>query len=70
MIRTTQVTRGYMALPGRRSQQALLEQWEAYPNRTGPAPQRASNPAVPPNYYPSTTLALPQYYPSATLVLP
>eukprot|EP01043_Picozoa_sp_COSAG02_P010812 COSAG02_NODE_389_length_23251_cov_259.067640_4_plen_416_part_00 len=36
VVRTLNVTRGYMALPGRRSHHALLEQWQAYPNRTGP----------------------------------
>ena len=35
-VRTLNVTRGYMAQPGRRSQHALLEQWQAFPNRTGP----------------------------------
>jgi len=36
VVRTLNVTRGYMALKGRLSQHALLEQWQAYPNRTGP----------------------------------
>jgi hypothetical protein len=35
-VRTLNVTRGYMGLRGRLSDHALLEQWQAYPNRTGP----------------------------------
>ena len=38
-VRTLNVTRGYMTLLGRLSQHALLEQWQAYPNRTGPETQ-------------------------------
>jgi len=36
IVRTLNVTKGYMALPGRHSNHAVLEQWQAYPNRTGP----------------------------------
>ena len=35
-LRTLNVTRGYMMLPGRASQHVLFEQWQAFPNVTGP----------------------------------
>lgn len=35
-VRTLNVTLGYMAQDGRRSQHILFEQWQAYPNVTGP----------------------------------
>jgi hypothetical protein len=36
VVRALNFTRGYMALPGRQSQHAVLEQWQDYPTRTGP----------------------------------
>jgi hypothetical protein len=35
-LRTLNFTRGYMQLPGRTSQHAILEQWQRFPNVTGP----------------------------------
>ena len=36
VLRTLNVTSGYMLLPGRSSQHVVFEQWQAYPNATGP----------------------------------
>lgn len=36
VLRTLNVTRGYVQLPDRGSQHAIFEQWQTYPNRTGP----------------------------------
>jgi hypothetical protein len=36
VIRTLNFTRGYMMLPNRLSEHAILEQWQAYPTKTGP----------------------------------
>ena len=35
-LRTLNVTRGYLQLPSRGSQHAILEQWQTFPNVTGP----------------------------------
>lgn len=35
-IRTLNFTRGYMQLPNRLSEHAVLEQWQDYPSKTGP----------------------------------
>ena len=43
-LRTLNFTSGYMAQPKRRrSSYVLFEQWQPYPNRTGPASRRDSN---------------------------
>ena len=36
VLRTLNVTGGYVQLPHRGSQHAIFEQWQSYPNRTGP----------------------------------
>ena len=36
VMRTLNATRGYLALPGRSSRHVLFEQWQSYPNHTGP----------------------------------
>ena len=36
-LSTLNFTRGYVALPNRRSQHAVLEQWQHFPSATGPA---------------------------------
>ena len=36
-LRTLEYTQGYMRLPSRLSEHAVLEQWQPHPNTTGPA---------------------------------